>query len=62
MQKDRCLNYNHGRLNVQVRSCSMCGDVVNKNIPSKRCSEEEHAKSRRSRNKYCVDCGEQLIK
>ena len=40
----------------------MCGDVVNGNIPDRKCSEEEHTKSRRSRNKYCVDCGEELIK
>jgi len=39
----------------------MCGDVVNRNIPIKNCSEEEHAKKRKDRNKYCIDCGKQLI-
>ncbi len=62
MQKDKCLNFNHGRLNVPVRYCPMCGKIVNEKIPSERCSEEEHAKSRRNRNRYCLDCGKQLIK
>ncbi len=60
MQKERCPNYNHGRLNVPVRFCPMCCDVVNKNIPMAKCSDEQHAESRRKRNKYCVDCGKQL--
>ena len=59
--KERCPNFNHGRANVPVRFCSMCGEVVNKNISAQVCSEEEHAIRRRDRNKYCVDCGEQLI-
>ena len=61
MWREKCPNLNHTRSNVPVRFCPMCGDVVNKNIPIKRCGEEKHAKSRRGRNKYCVDCGEQLI-
>jgi hypothetical protein len=36
--------------------------VVNGNLIAEKCSEEEHARKRRNRNKYCVDCGEQLIK
>jgi hypothetical protein len=36
--------------------------VVNENIILKKCSEAEHAERRRDRNKYCVHCGEQLIK
>jgi hypothetical protein len=54
-------NFNHGRANVTVRFCPMCGEVVNKNISAQACNEEQHAKRRRDRNKYCVDCGEQLI-
>ena len=57
----RCPNYNHGRTNVPVRFCSMCGQIVNQDIASKLCREEEHAQSRRQRNDYCVHCGEQLI-
>ena len=61
-QGDRCLNYNHSRPNAPVRFCPMCGEVVNENILINNCSHEEHAKSRRERNKYCVYCGDQLIK
>jgi hypothetical protein len=61
IQKNSCPNFNHGRVNAPVRACPMCGDVVNKNIPIKDCSEEEHAKKRKGRNKYCIDCGKQLI-
>ncbi|MBW1852558.1 MAG: hypothetical protein JRJ15_14275 [Deltaproteobacteria bacterium] len=61
MQKRTCPNFNHGRTNVPVRFCPMCGEVVNQDIPNKRCTEEEHARERREINKYCVNCGEQLI-
>ncbi len=61
LQRNNCLNFNHGRVNAPVRFCPMCGGVVNGNIPIKECSEEEHAKRRREINNYCVDCGEQLI-
>jgi len=60
-RNDRCPNFNHGRPNAGVRCCPMCGKVVNSKIPKKVCSEEKHAKSRRERNAYCVDCGEHLI-
>lgn len=56
-----CPNLNHGRRNAPVRFCPTCGDLVSENIPTRKCTEEEHAKSRRERNKYCSDCGEQLI-
>ncbi len=58
---ERCPNFNHARTNPPVRFCSMCGEVMNSRIPMKVCSEEKHAKGRRERNKFCVDCGEQLI-
>ncbi len=61
IQKNSCPNFNHGRVNPPVRACPMCGDVVNKNISIKNCSEEEHAKMRKDRSKYCIDCGKQLI-
>ncbi len=60
MQKERCPNYNHGRLNVPVRFCPMCGEVVNEKISMAKCSEEQHAKSRRKQYEYCMDCGKQL--
>ncbi len=61
IQRNSCPNFNHGRVNAPVRTCPMCGDVVNGTIPIKNCSEEEHAKRRKDRSKYCIDCGKQLI-
>lgn len=60
-QRNDCPNFNHRRANAPVRFCPMCGEVVNEDIPMRKCNEEDHAKSRRERRKYCVDCGEQLI-
>ncbi len=56
-----CDNYNHKRLRVPVRSCPSCGQIVNQDLPHKKCSPDEHAKKRRDRSHFCVDCGEQLI-
>ena len=61
MRNNSCPNLNHTRSNAQVRHCPTCGDVVNENVPAKKCREEQHAKSRLGRNRFCVDCGEQLI-
>ena len=35
-------------------------EVVNGKIPAQVCNEEKHSKSKRNRNAYCMDCGEQL--
>jgi len=59
---DRCLSRNHGRKDAPVRFCPICGEVVNEDIPIKKCSEERHAEKRRQGTKYCVDCGKQLIR
>ncbi len=56
-----CPNFNHHRANASVRCCPNCGEVVNESIPTKTCSQDEHAKRRRERNRYCVECGEQLM-
>ena len=61
-QGEKCPNFNHGRTNAPVRYCLMCGEVVNENIPPRECNKTEHARKRRQRSKYCVDCGEQLIR
>ena len=60
-QRNYCPNYNHRRSNAPVRFCPNCGEVVNKDIPIRKCSEAKHAKRRRERNQYCLDCGEQLV-
>ena len=60
LKKEKCQNMNHSKMNVQVRHCSMCGDVVNKNISKKYCVDGEHFRRRKERNRYCVDCGKLL--
>ncbi len=62
IQKSHCANYNHGRRDAPVRFCTMCGEVVNPEIPIKGCDTEKHAKSRRNRTNHCSDCGEQLVR
>lgn len=59
---ERCPNDNHGRAIVTVRFCPNCGQVVNGKIPAKTCSDEDHAKRRRARDTYCLDCGERLAR
>ncbi len=61
MQRRSCQNLNHRRTNAPVYACPVCGEVVNRYIPIKNCSEEEHAKRRKDISKYCVDCSKQLI-
>ena len=60
-RENYCPNFNHDRDNAPVRFCPECGEVVNEDIPMRKCSKEEHAISRRERDIYCVNCGEQLI-
>ena len=60
-QKEKCSNCNHWKSNALVHFCPMCGEVVNEKIPLTKCSQEEHAIKCHKRNKYCVDCGQQLI-
>jgi len=62
MIRKSCSNFNHGRMNVPIRYCPNCGGTVNEKILPKKCSEDEHATKRRNRSKYCIDCGEQLVK
>ena len=57
-----CPNMNHRRSDAAVRFCPTCGEVVNAKIGMKRCREEEHAKRRRELSKFCVNCGEQIIR
>jgi hypothetical protein len=60
MLRERCPNDNHGRAVVTVRFCPNCGVVVNESILARKCPLEKHARMRRVRNTYCVDCGQGL--
>jgi hypothetical protein len=60
--QQRCYNDNHARSIVTVRFCSSCGSIVNRNILIRGCADETHARMRRSRYTYCVDCGERLLR
>jgi rRNA maturation protein Nop10 len=62
MAQRLCPNMNHRRRESPVAFCPECGEVVNQGIPPRSCSEESHAKQRRGRSHYCVDCREQLIR
>ena len=57
MQSKRCPNDNHGRMVVTVRCCPNCGEIVNENIVARKCVVDAHAKMRRSRYSFCMDCG-----
>ena len=60
MLRQYCPNDNHGRSVVTVRFCPNCGLVVNGSILARGCLADKHARMRRVRNTYCVDCGVQL--
>ncbi len=60
MSAIKCQNENHKRMNVTVRFCSNCGEIVNKKIPGSNCLSSTHAHQRKSGSKYCVECGENL--
>jgi len=56
-----CENMNHRRANSPVPHCPQCGGVVNRDIPRRACSADQHAVSRRQGSMFCVGCGTQLI-
>ena len=58
--RGRCPNDNHGRMVVRVRFCPSCGEVLNPSIARSKCPDDAHAKLRRARNAYCMDCGAAL--
>ncbi len=60
MTPNPCTNLNHRRTESPVRCCPQCGAVVNARIATQRCSEGNHARSRRNQNLFCVDCGDLL--
>ncbi len=48
--------------NILTFPCLDCGKIVNKKIRIKQCTEESHARRRMDMDKFCVHCGEQMIK
>ena len=56
-----CQNMNHRRANSPVPYCPQCGGVVNRELPRRACTAEQHAVSRRQGSTFCVGCGVQLI-
>ena len=62
MNITQCPNFNHNRTNPPVGFCPSCGVVVNDKMAAKDCNEQSHASARMKRTRYCVDCGERLIK
>ena len=61
MNMTPCPNFNHRRTDPPVGFCPDCGQVVNDNIAAHQCSKQTHASKRMNRQKYCVDCGKQLV-
>ncbi|HEX4925408.1 MAG TPA: hypothetical protein VFV50_15045 [Bdellovibrionales bacterium] len=58
---DLCPNMNHGRLNVPIRYCPKCGEIVNRSASS-RCDQARHAMLLKERQTYCTDCGKKLAR
>lgn len=56
-----CPNLNHGRSHPQVRYCPECGELLDASVRARPCSSLKHARERMNRNRFCMDCGEQLI-
>ena len=61
MLRERFHNDNHGRAVVTIRFCPTCGVVVNERILATACTVSKHARMRRVRSIYCVDCGQGLV-
>lgn len=55
-----CKNLNHSKMNVSIRFCPACGEVVNEQIQGRTCSREDHAKRRKERDNFCIDCGKKV--
>ena len=62
MKPNPCPNLNHRRTDAPVRNCPNCGEIVNGNVSIQMCTAEQHAQDRMRMSKFCVNCGEQLIK
>ena len=41
----KCDNLNHRRTDAPVRFCPRCGEVVNENIPTAKCTADTHVRA-----------------
>ena len=57
-----CRNFNHGRMNVSIQYCPVCGEKFNSGGARSFCGAESHKSKLKNRDIYCCDCGEKLAK
>lgn len=53
-----CKNLNHGKSNVVIGFCPQCGTRFNGRRGS--CDSAAHARYRKQRFSFCLDCGNSL--
>lgn len=56
-----CDNLTHRKDRISIRHCPACGEIVNKLVAARQCSEQQHAEERRRRTDFCADCGTRLL-
>ena len=62
MKSPTCPNVNHRRANAPVWHCPNCGGAGNGEGPTKNFHKDNHAKQRRQRNTFRLDCGKRFIR
>ena len=60
MRAERCVNQTHTNMNVVIRHCPTCGEIVNGKIQKNQCDHEAHKKQLKNRNTFCYMCGKNL--
>ena len=60
--KERCRHFSHSRPDPPTRCCIMCGEVVNADIPTKECAEENHYGWFYGQHEFYAHCGAPLKK
>ncbi|MEQ1876793.1 MAG: hypothetical protein ABL958_09105 [Bdellovibrionia bacterium] len=56
-----CPNLNHSRMNVPIKHCPKCGEIVNRSV-FVRCDGARHATLLKDRQTFCPDCGKKLAR
>jgi endogenous inhibitor of DNA gyrase (YacG/DUF329 family) len=59
MAQEHCPNLNHSRMNVPLRHCPTCGEIVNRAARGK-CDSIRHASILKERHSFCPECGKNL--